>query len=106
MCKSTSSESEEAEVPNWKLLLLLAFAIRFGKWGNAENFLRKSDRQHSANKWNSQLEKLRQKEAARRRSEDEQYFSGVEKAFGKKAGLAMMAAFDGKSGSELIFLPW
>jgi hypothetical protein len=43
---------------------------------------------------------LKQQQEARRKREDAQYFSGVEKAFGKKAGLAMMEAFDGGKSSK------
>jgi hypothetical protein len=62
---------------------------------NANNYFRHSASRSKANKWMSQLDALKQKQIDRRKKEDAEYFSGVEKAFGKKAGLAMMSAFDG-----------
>jgi len=62
---------------------------------NANNYFRRSASHSKDNKWMSQLDALKQKQINRRKKEDAEYFSGVEKAFGKKAGLAMMSAFDG-----------
>ena len=39
--------------------------------------------------------------AARRARENKRFFSGVDKAFGKKAGNAMLAAFNGKAKNVL-----
>jgi hypothetical protein len=62
----------------------------YGKWGSHHS------EGSSQSNWESKLEALKNKAAARRKEEDEQYFSGVYKAFGKSAGQRMMAAFEGK----------
>lgn len=62
---------------------------------NADDYFQSSDNSQKASKWETQLAALKQRQIARRKKEDAEYFSGVEKAFGKKAGLAMMSAFDG-----------
>lgn len=62
----------------------------YGKWGSHHS------EGSSQSNWETKLEALKNKAAARRKEEDEEYFSGVYKAFGKSAGQRMMAAFEGK----------
>jgi len=71
-------------------------------WGNSaeENYFHHSEQHSQANKWVTQLAQLKQRQLARRKKEDAEYFSGVEKAFGKKAGLAMMSEFDGSKSKD------
>jgi hypothetical protein len=79
-----------------------ALAMESLHWGTSaeENYFHRSQQHSKANKWVTQLAELKQKQLARRKKEDAEYFSGVEKAFGKKAGLAMMSEFDGSKSKD------
>jgi hypothetical protein len=70
----------------------------YGHWGHFHHTARSAK---GVNKWQAALQKLKQAQANRRHEEDQEYFSGIDKAFGKKAGAAMMAAFNGGKKTSL-----
>uniref|UniRef100_A0A7S0VEW3 Uncharacterized protein n=1 Tax=Hemiselmis tepida TaxID=464990 RepID=A0A7S0VEW3_9CRYP len=69
----------------------------YGSWGGSKPH---QDFYHQENTWSDQMDKLKQRQAARREKENSAYFKGVDKAFGKKAGKAMEDAFDGSKGGK------
>jgi len=68
----------------------------YGHWSDGG-----SSSSASAPNWSKQLQKMQARAAARRSREDKQFFSGVDKAFGKKAAVGMLAAFNGKGKNVL-----
>mmetsp|Transcript_26528 Transcript_26528/g.54035 ORF Transcript_26528/g.54035 Transcript_26528/m.54035 type:complete len:281 (+) Transcript_26528:54-896(+) len=59
----------------------------YGSWGSSRS-------RHENDRFSNNLKRMREAEEARRRNEDSSFFSGVQKAFGKKEGHFLMKEFD------------
>jgi len=68
----------------------------YGHWSDGG-----SSSSASSPNWAKQLQKMQARATARRAREDQKFFSGVDKAFGKKAAKGMLAAFNGKGKNVL-----
>jgi len=66
----------------------------YGHWSDSSSH-------SSSTNWQKEVAKMQARAAARRAREDKRFFAGVDKAFGKKAGKAMLAAFNGKGKNVL-----
>ena len=68
----------------------------YGHWGNHDD-----SSSASSTNWQKELKVIQARQKARRAREDDKFFAGVDKAFGKKAGAAMLAVLNGKGKNVL-----
>ena len=78
----------------------------FSSWGNSKSssIYGGKNYYHEHDTFGDKMQKLRQKQDMERRRENSNYFKGVEKAFGKKAGKAMEEAFSGEKSERALNL--